>query len=103
MTERARKLRAHYALQAQDLRARVERRVNRIPVSLRKQTMGDLLKKHVESQKEASKNPEASRKLAAKNTKKAGAPGGKAAAATGKKGIRVGKRKRCVPADIIII
>ncbi|KAL4892533.1 Borealin N terminal-domain-containing protein [Aspergillus ambiguus] len=46
ITERARKLRAQYALQANDLRARMERRVNRIPVALRKANMGDLLEKH---------------------------------------------------------
>ncbi|KAL1964836.1 hypothetical protein VTN77DRAFT_6338 [Rasamsonia byssochlamydoides] len=46
ITERARKLRAQYALQAQDLRARIERRVNRIPVALRKVTMGELLEKY---------------------------------------------------------
>ncbi|CAI7636846.1 unnamed protein product [Penicillium glandicola] len=46
ITERARKLRAQYALQANDLRARIERRVNRIPVSLRKANMGELLEKH---------------------------------------------------------
>ncbi|KAH8692005.1 Borealin N terminal-domain-containing protein [Talaromyces proteolyticus] len=46
ITERARKLRAQYALQAQDLKARIERRVNRIPISLRKTTMGVLLEKY---------------------------------------------------------
>ncbi|OGE47441.1 hypothetical protein PENARI_c044G04618 [Penicillium arizonense] len=46
ITERARKLRAQYALQANDLRARIERRVNRIPLSLRKANMGELLEKH---------------------------------------------------------
>ncbi|KAJ5091096.1 hypothetical protein NUU61_005966 [Penicillium alfredii] len=46
VTERARKLRAQYSLQANDLRARIERRVNRIPVSLRKANMGELLEKH---------------------------------------------------------
>ncbi|KAL4980956.1 Borealin N terminal-domain-containing protein [Aspergillus desertorum] len=46
VTERARKLRAQYALQAQDLRARIERRVNRIPLALRKANMGELLEKH---------------------------------------------------------
>ncbi|EAW14208.1 uncharacterized protein ACLA_072410 [Aspergillus clavatus NRRL 1] len=46
LTERARKLRAQYALQANDLRARIERRVNRIPIALRKAKMGDLLEKH---------------------------------------------------------
>ncbi|KAL3453066.1 Borealin N terminal-domain-containing protein [Aspergillus insuetus] len=46
ITERARKLRAQYALQAQDLRARLERRVNRIPIALRKANIGELLEKH---------------------------------------------------------
>ncbi|KAJ6134703.1 hypothetical protein N7523_001025 [Penicillium sp. IBT 18751x] len=46
ITERARKLRSQYALQANDLRSRIERRVNRIPVSLRKVTMGELFDKH---------------------------------------------------------
>ncbi|KAL2808550.1 Borealin N terminal-domain-containing protein [Aspergillus granulosus] len=46
ITERARKLRAQYALQAQDLRARIERRVNRIPIALRKSNMGELFEKH---------------------------------------------------------
>lgn len=46
VTERARKLRSQYALQANDLRARIERRVNRIPISLRKANMGELYEKH---------------------------------------------------------
>ncbi|THC94787.1 hypothetical protein EYZ11_005733 [Aspergillus tanneri] len=46
ITERARKLRAQYSLQANDLRARIERRVNRIPIALRKANMGELLEKH---------------------------------------------------------
>lgn len=46
VTERARRLRAQYALQTHDLRARIDRRVNRIPVSLRKANMGELLEKH---------------------------------------------------------
>ncbi|RHZ73106.1 hypothetical protein CDV55_107911 [Aspergillus turcosus] len=46
ITERARKLRAQYALQAHDLRSRIERRINRIPIALRKATMGELLEKH---------------------------------------------------------
>ncbi|KAJ5547366.1 hypothetical protein N7494_004951 [Penicillium frequentans] len=46
ITERARKLRSQYALQAHDLRSRIERRVNRIPISLRKANMGELLDKH---------------------------------------------------------
>ncbi|KAL1897060.1 hypothetical protein Sste5346_004265 [Sporothrix stenoceras] len=46
VTERARKLRAQYNLQAQGLRTRIEIRVNRIPMALRKLKMGDLLLKH---------------------------------------------------------
>lgn len=46
VTERARKLRSQYALQASDLRTRIERRVNRIPISLRKANMGELLEKY---------------------------------------------------------
>lgn len=49
VTERARKLRAQYALQAQSLRTRLELRVNRIPMSLREANMGDLLAKYMES------------------------------------------------------
>ncbi|KAJ6014326.1 hypothetical protein N7540_008917 [Penicillium herquei] len=46
ITERARKLRAQYSLQQHDLRSRLERRVNRIPRSLRKANMGELFEKH---------------------------------------------------------
>ncbi|EME87450.1 uncharacterized protein MYCFIDRAFT_62423 [Pseudocercospora fijiensis CIRAD86] len=46
VTERARKLRAQYALQAQGLRARLEMRVNRIPQALRKCNMQDLVEEH---------------------------------------------------------
>ncbi|MCJ1295398.1 hypothetical protein MMC34_006960 [Xylographa carneopallida] len=49
ITERARKLRAQYALQAQSLRTRVESRVNRIPKNLRTAKMGELLLKYAES------------------------------------------------------
>jgi hypothetical protein len=57
VTERARKLRAQYALQAQDLRARIERRVNRIPVILRKANMGELLEKHNTTLRAQLENP----------------------------------------------
>ncbi|KAL6234764.1 hypothetical protein BDW75DRAFT_211430 [Aspergillus navahoensis] len=57
ITERARKLRAQYALQAQDLRARIERRVNRIPVALRKANMGELLEKQNASLRAQLENP----------------------------------------------
>ncbi|KAL5338911.1 Borealin N terminal-domain-containing protein [Aspergillus crustosus] len=57
ITERARKLRAQYALQAQDLRARIERRVNRIPTALRKANMGELLEKHNAALRAHLENP----------------------------------------------
>ena len=57
VTERARKLRAQYALQAQSLRTRVELRINRIPTSLRKAQMGELLQKYVESQRRDQEPP----------------------------------------------
>ncbi|KAM3418652.1 hypothetical protein BST61_g4629 [Cercospora zeina] len=46
ITERARKLRAQYALQAQGLRARLELRVNRIPQALRKRNIQELIDEH---------------------------------------------------------
>ena len=48
VTERARKLRSQYALQAQSLRTRIELRINRIPASLRKANLGELLEKYTE-------------------------------------------------------
>ncbi|KAI0489529.1 Borealin N terminal-domain-containing protein [Xylaria cf. heliscus] len=42
ITERARRLRAQYNIQAQQLRSRVEMRVNRIPATLRKLKMREL-------------------------------------------------------------
>ncbi|KAL2263428.1 hypothetical protein VTK26DRAFT_6811 [Humicola hyalothermophila] len=47
ITERARKLRANYSIHAQSLRTRIEIRVNRIPMSLRKLTMGELWEKYM--------------------------------------------------------
>ncbi|KAE8445901.1 hypothetical protein EG329_012680 [Mollisiaceae sp. DMI_Dod_QoI] len=49
VTERARKLRAQYTMQAQQLRTRIEIRFNRIPAALRKAKMGDLLLKYSET------------------------------------------------------
>lgn len=51
VTERARKLRAQYALQAQSLRTRIELRINRIPTSLRSEKMGELFTKYMEIMK----------------------------------------------------
>jgi hypothetical protein len=60
ITERARGLRAHFALQCADLRARVERRINRIPMALRKAKMGDLLEKHSQQAPSKTTNTSAS-------------------------------------------
>ncbi|MCJ1249186.1 hypothetical protein MMC30_006409 [Trapelia coarctata] len=57
ITERARKLRAQFALQTQSLRTRVELRVNRIPKTLRSARMGDLLLKHAESMRQQEMAP----------------------------------------------
>jgi hypothetical protein len=51
VTERARKLRAQYALQAQGLRSRLEMRVNRIPQALRKRNIQDLLDEYANNTK----------------------------------------------------
>ncbi|KAK4240704.1 hypothetical protein C8A03DRAFT_12988 [Achaetomium macrosporum] len=56
ITERARKLRANYNIHAQSLRTRIEIRVNRIPLSLRKLTMGELLERYSAEQQQ---NPNA--------------------------------------------
>ncbi|KAI0478685.1 Borealin N terminal-domain-containing protein [Xylariaceae sp. FL0804] len=53
VTERARRLRAQYNIQAQQLRSRVEMRVNRIPRTLRRVPMGELLAKSLEPQQQA--------------------------------------------------
>ncbi|CAF9908455.1 MAG: hypothetical protein HETSPECPRED_008083 [Heterodermia speciosa] len=60
VTERARKLRAQYALRAQSLRTRIELRINRIPHSLRKANMGELCQKYQEAVKEALPQVESS-------------------------------------------
>ena len=46
VTERARRLRAKYALDAQSLRSRLERRIRAIPQSLRAAKIGDLVDKY---------------------------------------------------------
>lgn len=51
---RARRLRAQYNMQAEGLRVRVQFRVNRIPVALRKQKLGDLIKKYSEQAAKSS-------------------------------------------------
>jgi hypothetical protein len=55
VTERARKLRAQYMMQAQGLRTRIEIRVNRIPMALRRANMGAIFSKHEEAGKQQSK------------------------------------------------
>ncbi|KAH7031613.1 Borealin N terminal-domain-containing protein [Microdochium trichocladiopsis] len=57
LTERARRLRAQYNVQAQHLRSRVEMRINRIPTALRKTTMGELLAKSLEPPKPKPTRP----------------------------------------------
>lgn len=57
VTERARRLRAQYSLQAQGLRSRIEIRINRIPTSLRKMKMGDLLQKFIDQEQAALRGP----------------------------------------------
>ncbi|KAL2212250.1 hypothetical protein CC79DRAFT_1329560 [Sarocladium strictum] len=61
ITERARRLRAQYHLQAQGLRSRIEIRINRIPMSLRRMKMSDLLQKCIDQEqnkiKAASRPP----------------------------------------------
>ncbi|RMZ79493.1 hypothetical protein DV738_g3285, partial [Chaetothyriales sp. CBS 135597] len=57
--ERKRRLRVHYALQCADLRSRIERRINRIPIAMRRMTMGEVMAKHQAAIKAqtASKKP----------------------------------------------
>ncbi|KAI1634328.1 Borealin N terminal-domain-containing protein [Biscogniauxia mediterranea] len=57
ITERARRLRAQYNVQAQQLRSRVEMRVNRIPTTLRKVKMGELFTKSLQSQQQQQRPP----------------------------------------------
>ncbi|KAK3363040.1 Borealin N terminal-domain-containing protein [Lasiosphaeria hispida] len=57
IAERARKLRATYNIHAQSLRTRIEIRVNRIPLSLRKARMGDLLNKYTAEQQQQKTGP----------------------------------------------
>lgn len=53
VTERARKLRNQYKLQAQSLRAHIEMRINRVPSSLRRTKMGDLHSAHMRQSESA--------------------------------------------------
>ncbi|KAL1893615.1 hypothetical protein Cpir12675_004045 [Ceratocystis pirilliformis] len=71
ITERARRLRAQYNLQAQSLRTRVEIRLNRIPMSLQKLTMAELVKRHVQQQERSA---QIAAKIAAGMTKSTAAP-----------------------------
>ncbi|KAI0172318.1 Borealin N terminal-domain-containing protein [Hypoxylon sp. FL1284] len=57
ITERARRLRAQYNIQAQQLRSRVEMRINRIPTALRKAVLGDLLNKSLQPQQPPRSKP----------------------------------------------
>ena len=57
VTERARQLRAHYALQCSDLRSRIERRINRVPIGLRNTKMGELMAQHQDQQSNINPPP----------------------------------------------
>lgn len=57
VTERARKLRAQYTLQAQNLRSRLEMRVNRVPQNLRRKTLQELMDEHAAKVKPAPPPP----------------------------------------------
>ncbi|KAF9869787.1 hypothetical protein CkaCkLH20_12704 [Colletotrichum karsti] len=59
ITDRARRLRAQYNQQAQTLRSRIQMRVNRVPRSMLKMTMADLVARATEQQKrlEAASRP----------------------------------------------
>ncbi|KAF7853830.1 uncharacterized protein EAF02_011820 [Botrytis sinoallii] len=69
ITERARKLRAQYNVQAQGLKTRIEIRVNRIPISMRKKNIGDLFEKHNNTGAQAARS-EVGPPVPAKNTPK---------------------------------
>lgn len=56
VTERARRLRAQYNLQAQGMRSRIEIRVNRIPTSLRQMKMEDLMLRCLEQNKDGERS-----------------------------------------------
>ncbi|TPX24960.1 hypothetical protein DIZ76_010409 [Coccidioides immitis] len=109
ITERARNLRAHYALQAQDLRARIERRINRIPIALRNKTMGELFAKHQdESKAEATRkrrskmttSPSPFKKLSGFSKATRPAPSADKANAGKRSAIRAGKAPRRKTDDI---
>lgn len=50
VTERARHLRAQYALQCEDLKSRIRRRINRVPLKVRKMTIGELMTQNESAQ-----------------------------------------------------
>lgn len=57
VTERARKLRAQYALHAQGLRSRLEMRINRVPKQLRTTNIAELIEQYSEHLEPPSKRP----------------------------------------------
>ncbi|KAI9651019.1 hypothetical protein NHQ30_001056 [Ciborinia camelliae] len=69
ITERARKLRAQYNVQSQGLKTRIEIRVNRIPISMRKKSIGDLFDKHNNTGTQVARN-EVGPPVPPKNTQK---------------------------------
>jgi hypothetical protein len=57
VTERARRLRSEYGLQSQNLRSRLEMRINRIPRALRTANIEELVEKYSQSLEEAKRKP----------------------------------------------
>ncbi|KAF2435844.1 hypothetical protein EJ08DRAFT_645525 [Tothia fuscella] len=75
ISERARKLRAQYALHAQGLRSRLEMRINRIPQSLRSTNIEELINKYSEQLEAPKSKPVAALKPAlAKSALRARSP-----------------------------
>ncbi|KAJ4272142.1 hypothetical protein NW762_000853 [Fusarium torreyae] len=62
ITERARRLRAQYNYMATTVRSRIEMRLNRVPMSMRKVKMGDLLQKFLEQEQQRTARSAALRK-----------------------------------------
>ncbi|KAF4960468.1 hypothetical protein FSARC_10468 [Fusarium sarcochroum] len=62
ITERARRLRAQYNYMATTVRSRIEMRLNRVPMSMRKVKMGDLLQKFFEQEQQRAARSAALRK-----------------------------------------
>ncbi|KAF4436216.1 Borealin-lik [Fusarium acutatum] len=65
ITERARRLRAQYNYMATTVRSRIEMRLNRVPMSMRRIKMGDLLQKFMDQEQQRAAKSTAIRKQTA--------------------------------------